>query len=43
MIAHVGGLPLEEVLPAFAGTSTALLLAHARGMLRTPRRRGSRR
>ena len=25
MIAHVGGLPLEEVLPALAGTGTGLL------------------
>jgi hypothetical protein len=29
MIAHVGGVPLEEVLPALAGASTALAVARA--------------
>ena len=27
MIAHVAGVPVEEVLPSAAGASTALLLA----------------
>lgn len=27
MLAHVGGVPVEEVLPALAGTSTMLLAA----------------
>jgi hypothetical protein len=29
MIAHVAGIPLEETLPALAGTGTALLAARA--------------
>ena len=29
MIAHVGGVPLEEVLPAAGGAGTSLLLARA--------------
>ena len=29
MIAHVAGVPVEEVLPSAAGASTALLLARA--------------
>jgi hypothetical protein len=27
VIAHIGGLPLEEILPTLAGASSALLLA----------------
>ena len=29
MIAHVGGLPLEEVAPSITGAGAALLLARA--------------
>jgi len=29
MIAHVGGLPLEEMLPAFAGGGASLALVRA--------------
>ena len=39
MIAHVGGVPVEETLPALAGTGTALLIARAWVMLRLRRRR----
>jgi hypothetical protein len=34
IIAHVGGVPLEEILPALAGTSTSLVLVRAWLMLR---------
>jgi hypothetical protein len=39
VIAHVAGVPLEEVLPTLAGTSTGLLVVRAWLMLRRPRRR----
>lgn len=39
MIAHVGGVPVEEVLPTLAGTGTGLLVARAWLMLRMRRRR----
>ena len=39
MIAHVGGVPLEEILPMLAGTSTGLLAARAWLMLHLRRRR----
>jgi hypothetical protein len=39
VIAHVGGVPLEEMLPALAGTSTALLVVRAWLILRLRRRR----
>ena len=39
MIAHVGGVPLEEVLPAAPGAGAALLLARSWLMLRLRRRR----
>jgi hypothetical protein len=29
VIAHVGGVPLEELLPTLAGASSGLLLARA--------------
>ena len=38
MIAHVGGVPVEETLPALAGTGTALLIARAWVALRLRRR-----
>ena len=39
MIAHILGLPLEELVPALAGTSTGLLAVRAWIMLRVRRRR----
>jgi hypothetical protein len=39
IIAHVGGVPAEEILPTLAGTGTALLIARAWLMLRLRRRR----
>jgi hypothetical protein len=39
VIAHVAGLPVEEALPALAGTSTGLLIIRAWLMLRLRRRR----
>ena len=39
MIAHVGGVPLEEAMPALAGTSTGLLVVRGWLMLRLRRRR----
>lgn len=39
MIAHVGGVPLEELLPALAGTGTALVVARAWVAHRLRRRR----
>ena len=40
MIAHVGGVPLEELVPALAGTGTGLLAVRAWIMLRVRRRQG---
>ena len=39
MIAHVGGVPLEEILPSLTGGGGALLLARAWLMLRLRLRR----
>jgi hypothetical protein len=39
VIAHVGGVPLEEAVPALAGTSTGLLVVRGWLMLRLRRRR----
>ena len=39
MIAHVGGLPLEEVLPSITGVGAGPLLAGAWIILRRVRRR----
>ena len=39
MIAHVGGVPLEELLPALSGAGGGLLLARGWIMLRVQRRR----
>jgi hypothetical protein len=39
VIAHVGGVPVEETLPALAGASTGLLIVRAWVMLRLRRRR----
>jgi hypothetical protein len=41
VIAHVGGVPVEEILPTLAGTSTCLLVARAWMALRLRRRRES--
>ena len=38
MIAHVGGMPVEELLPSLAGAGAGLLLARAWLMLRLRRR-----
>ena len=40
MIAHVGGVPVEELVPTLAGTGTGLLVARAWLTLRLRRRRG---
>ncbi len=39
MIAHVGGVPLEELLPSMTGAGAGLLVARAWIMLRLRRRR----
>ena len=39
MIAHVGGVPLEEMLPSLAGGAASLLVARGWMMLRLRRRR----
>jgi len=39
VIAHVGGVPVEELVPALAGTGTSLLVARAWVALRLRRRR----
>ncbi len=39
MIAHVGGVPVEEFLPSVSGAGAGLLLARAWIMLRLRRRR----
>jgi|GEM_PF-1229630 len=38
MIAHVGGVPVEELVPALAGTGTALVIARAWLAVRLHRR-----
>jgi hypothetical protein len=40
VIAHVGGVPVEEMLPALAGTGTGLVIVRAWLTLRLRRRRG---
>jgi hypothetical protein len=39
VIAHIGGLPLEEMLPVASGASGGLLVARAWIILRLKRRR----
>jgi hypothetical protein len=39
IFAHVGGVPLEETLPALAGTSTGLLVVRGWLAMRVRRRR----
>ena len=41
MIAHVGGMPVEEFLPALAGSGTGLVIARAWLAVRLRRRRGT--
>jgi hypothetical protein len=43
VIAHVAGVPVEEALPALAGTSTGLLIIRAWLTLRLRRRRETQR
>ena len=38
IVAHVGGVPVEELVPTLAGTGTGLLIARAWVMLRLRRR-----
>jgi hypothetical protein len=40
MTAHVGGMPVEEMLPALAGTGTGLVIVRAWLALRLRHRRG---
>ena len=40
MIAHIGGLPLEELVPAVTGAGAALLAARAWLTLHLRRQRG---
>jgi hypothetical protein len=39
MIAHIGGVPLEELIPSLVAPAGGLLLARAWIMARVPRRR----
>jgi len=39
ILAHVGGVPVEEMLPTLAGAGAALLIIRARLALRVQRRR----
>jgi hypothetical protein len=39
IVAHIGGVPLEEVLPSASGAAAALLVARGWIMLRVRRRR----
>ena len=41
MIAHVGAVPLEELLPALSGAGSALLLARGWMAMRFRRGRGT--
>jgi len=40
VIAHIAGVPLEEILPTATGAGAALLAARAWMMVRVRRRRG---
>jgi hypothetical protein len=39
ILAHVGGVPMEELLPTLAGAGAGLLIIRARLTLRVQRRR----
>jgi hypothetical protein len=39
ILAHVGGVPVEEMLPALAGAGAGLLIIRTRLTLRVQRRR----
>jgi hypothetical protein len=41
IFAHVGGVPVEEILPTLAGAGTGLLVARAWLAVRLRRRRGA--
>ena len=41
MIAHVAGMPLEELLPALTGAAAALVVARGWLVLRLRRHRGT--
>jgi hypothetical protein len=41
-MAHIGGVPVEEILPTLAGAGGILLVARGRLTLRVRRRRRSR-
>jgi hypothetical protein len=41
IVAHVGGVPVEEILPTLAGAGTGLLVARAWLVVRLRRRRES--
>jgi hypothetical protein len=43
VIAHVGGVPVEELIPTAAGAGTGLLLARTWLSVRLRRRRGRQR
>jgi hypothetical protein len=40
VIAHIGGVPLEEILPSATGAGAGLLVARTWIILRLRRRRG---
>ena len=42
ILAHVGGVPVEEMLPTLAGAGGALLIVRARLTLRMQRRKDRR-
>jgi hypothetical protein len=42
VIAHIGGVPVEEILPTLAGTGTGLVIARAWVMLRLRAQRRTR-
>ena len=42
IVAHVGGVPVEEILPTLAGTGTAVVIARAWVMLRLRSQRRTR-
>jgi len=42
IFAHVGGVPVEEMLPTLAGASAGLLIVRARLTLRVQRRKDRR-
>ncbi len=43
ILAHIAGVPVEELLPTLAGAAAGLAILRTRLTLRVQRRRGSRR